>query len=72
MEFSFQWTPSEEQVGTHILCFVVMDHQHAKSPPTCLVVVVTGQFEEVSEYPLGVPYKLKNVNVQLKYLLEAY
>jgi hypothetical protein len=46
-EASVQWQPTESQEGVHIVCFVASDRCQAKSPPTCLVVVVTRGFEEV-------------------------
>ena len=50
VEFRFLWEePSEDEVGSHILCFTARDSYQAKSPPTCLVVVVTRQFEQVHE-----------------------
>lgn len=47
-EASIHWQPSSTQLGTHMLCFLASDHYSTRSPPTCLIVVVTREFEEVS------------------------
>ena len=52
-EARIQWQPTSKQLGTHIMCFVATDNSQAKSPPTCLVVIVTNGFEEVRENDLG-------------------
>ena len=34
------WEPSDEQLGSHLLCFVARDRHSTPSPPHCLNVVV--------------------------------
>lgn len=46
-EASINWEPTDDQRGTHILCFEVVDHTRTKSAPNCMVVVVIRGFQEV-------------------------
>ncbi len=46
-EAVFYWEPSEDRLGVNILCFTTSDGYQTRSAPSCMVVVVTGGFEEV-------------------------
>lgn len=47
-EVLIRWLPMEAQLGTHMLCYEAVDYQGAKSPPTCLIVMVAEEYMEVS------------------------
>ena len=43
----FNWQPSSNQRGEHVVCFLARDRLSVPSGPLCLVVVVTGEVTEV-------------------------
>ena len=45
--YQFQWEPTENVIGEHVVCFVSRDGHGMASTPTCLRIIVLESHVEV-------------------------